>query len=388
MFFERDFIKEDQSEGVLCKQFLRGYLESFTCKFAAMEEPASPPHLSPDDDVPLVIPDGTSLESTTATSSLFDFNTLTPLPPETLGIHFDPPMATSDQKSHHRPPLAPLKVKTHKRNATKKYGQCLTDTIYQLPDGWRKQCVQRKTGASAGGWDVYVLPPKGGKLRSNSDILRFVRDNPSIPINPELVNMERPIDKHGKCPMTPKIRSLEEALRIVQSTGQMPEKGTLRNVSHLTKSYARNHHIKLSPNNGHRNLFTTEQVMALESHFASAIVSPSEDQVNIWADELHLERDAVKAWFLSRWKAKLEYEASLNCEIVYEGTTSRRPVKFDIDSSTLCEPQDSSTQENYEIVIDLDDEDYECVEPEVEIVTEDDSLEEIEIDEHNVEDDF
>ena len=71
------------------------------------------------------------------------------------------------------------------------------DSSYVLPDGWTKTVVTRKSGASAGVYDVYLTPPKGKRLRSNNDILRFAVQNPNVPLDPDFVNMEPPIDENG-----------------------------------------------------------------------------------------------------------------------------------------------------------------------------------------------
>ena len=71
----------------------------------------------------------------------------------------------------------------------------LRDQWFELPGGWRKQIVTRKQGATAGGYDVYIYPPVGKKLRSNNDILRWVQANPTEEIDCVWVNMKVPLNQ-------------------------------------------------------------------------------------------------------------------------------------------------------------------------------------------------
>jgi len=77
-----------------------------------------------------------------------------------------------------------------------------SDRWIDLHDGWRKHVVLRKTVRA----DVYLLTPFGKRLRSYSDILRWVQANPTETINPVLVNMGCPINDEGKIVITDKIQ--------------------------------------------------------------------------------------------------------------------------------------------------------------------------------------
>lgn len=48
----------------------------------------------------------------------------------------------------------------------------LTDPA--LPSGWRRECVQRKTGKTEGLYDVYIFSPEGKKFRSRVELARFL----------------------------------------------------------------------------------------------------------------------------------------------------------------------------------------------------------------------
>jgi len=70
-----------------------------------------------------------------------------------------------------------------------------SDQWFDLPDGWRKQIVTRKTGNTAGTCDVYVHPPGGGKrLRSTNEIAQWVLANPNGAIDLASVNMSVPVE--------------------------------------------------------------------------------------------------------------------------------------------------------------------------------------------------
>ena len=67
------------------------------------------------------------------------------------------------------------------------------DEWYDLSGGWKKRCMQRKAGSSQGSWDVYLYPPGDIKrLRSSTELMRFVKDHPEMSIDPLEVNMDLP----------------------------------------------------------------------------------------------------------------------------------------------------------------------------------------------------
>ena len=86
---------------------------------------------------------------------------------------------------------------------------------YFLPDGWKKILSRRGSTVSGPlrGFDVYLVAPVPyKKLRSNVDIHKFMSTHPGVPLNPDFVNMEKPIDQtgrtSGKTPSTMKLRQV------------------------------------------------------------------------------------------------------------------------------------------------------------------------------------
>ena len=87
---------------------------------------------------------------------------------------------------------------------------------FDLPDGWRKKITRRMTGKAAerGSVDVYIYPPKGPKLRSSQDLLKWIMKNPNYKIDPSFVNFERTGERtHHPSPSTQKVIELLEMLR-------------------------------------------------------------------------------------------------------------------------------------------------------------------------------
>ena len=60
------------------------------------------------------------------------------------------------------------------------------------------------------------------KLRSNVDIQKFVSTHPGVPLNPDYVNMEKPIDQtgrtSGKTPSTMKLRQVIRNWTFIKQT--------------------------------------------------------------------------------------------------------------------------------------------------------------------------
>ena len=99
------------------------------------------------------------------------------------------------------------------------------DEWYDLPGGWKKRAMQRKSGSSAGGWDVYLHPPAPGKrLRSSTELMRFVKDHPEMDIDPLFVNMDLPfrVSADGKPSIA--TQKLITAIKEIKEKGSISEK--------------------------------------------------------------------------------------------------------------------------------------------------------------------
>ena len=87
------------------------------------------------------------------------------------------------------------------------------DTIYDktFRGGWRKFINRRKDVTKV---DTTVITPSGKKLRSNVELLKFLRENPSYlkEINPREVNFDKNPEHARKCSGTVKkfIQNVEE----------------------------------------------------------------------------------------------------------------------------------------------------------------------------------
>ena len=126
--------------------------------------------------------------------------------------------AYSNKGNEGTPSFAPSKIPVPK---VPKSG----DEWYDLPGGWKKRAMQRKSGSSAGGWDVYLHPPPPGKrLRSSTELMRFVKDHPEMDIDPLYVNMDLPfrVSADGKPSIA--TQKLITAIKEIKESGSISEK--------------------------------------------------------------------------------------------------------------------------------------------------------------------
>ena len=99
------------------------------------------------------------------------------------------------------------------------------DEWYDLSGGWKKRCMQRKSGSSTGTWDVYLYPPGDVKrLRSSTELMRFVKDHPEMSIDPLEVNMDLPfkVSPDGKPSLA--TQKLITAIKEIKERGSISEK--------------------------------------------------------------------------------------------------------------------------------------------------------------------
>ena len=99
------------------------------------------------------------------------------------------------------------------------------DEWYDLSGGWKKRCMQRKSGSSTGTWDVYLYPPGDVKrLRSSTELMRFVKDHPEMSIDPLEVNMDLPfkVSPDGKPSLA--TQKLITAIKEIKERGSISQK--------------------------------------------------------------------------------------------------------------------------------------------------------------------
>ena len=99
------------------------------------------------------------------------------------------------------------------------------DEWYDLSGGWKKRCMQRKSGSSMGGWDVYLYPPGDVKrLRSSTELMRFVKDHPEMSIDPFEVNMDLPFKVSADGKPSVATQKLITAIKEIKERGSISEK--------------------------------------------------------------------------------------------------------------------------------------------------------------------
>ena len=99
------------------------------------------------------------------------------------------------------------------------------DEWYDLSGGWKKRCMQRKAGSSQGSWDVYLYPPGDIKrLRSSTELMRFVKDHPEMSIDPLEVNMDLPFKVSPDGKPSVNTQKLITAIKEIKERGSISEK--------------------------------------------------------------------------------------------------------------------------------------------------------------------
>ena len=67
----------------------------------------------------------------------------------------------------------------------------LTEIIYPLPHGWKKNCCKRRNNASKD-WNVYVISPDGETLQSSAEIEEYLSWNPQVKCDKSVTNTDLP----------------------------------------------------------------------------------------------------------------------------------------------------------------------------------------------------
>ena len=79
-----------------------------------------------------------------------------------------------------------VELKKHKNSAHQ-----LTEIIYPLAYGWKKNCQKRRNNASKD-WNVYVTSPDGEMLQSCAEIEEYLSWNPQVKCDKNVTNTDQP----------------------------------------------------------------------------------------------------------------------------------------------------------------------------------------------------
>ncbi|TRY76781.1 hypothetical protein TCAL_14764 [Tigriopus californicus] len=180
-----------------------------------------------------------------------------------------------------------------------------TDCVVAFPEGWTKRCTQRRGGASAGKWDMYLTAPDGTRLRSSVELLSYVVSH-RIRIDPTYLNFDRVIrpgvDVSSLTPgaqsLIRKIKYLEEhdfdpsGLSMIVKAPQAPKARKIRSRdSAPTKS-----HMSLSKLSQRIPPLKPKHEKYLQRQLAK-VQYPSPHQIRYMAMQLKLDIAVVSAWF-------------------------------------------------------------------------------------------
>ena len=61
-----------------------------------------------------------------------------------------------------------------------------------LPYGWEKKCIRRPDGKNKGRWDIYLRPPNGNQLRSQAQLLEYLKKYSDVPHDATVTHFRRP----------------------------------------------------------------------------------------------------------------------------------------------------------------------------------------------------
>lgn len=212
---------------------------------------------------------------------------------------------------------------------------------YDCPDGWKRR-IYKRTGKSVVKYDIYVFPPAGdGRktrvLRSSLDILRYMNENPCVPIDPYAVNMD--LDPAGcESRANSKTVKFAKAIEFIKASKDPVSEEQIHCLMNLnpgkkvkaakpaaaSKAAAPQPLRPFHPTNAQQNLALARRylldqptpawpkrtVLILEKLFLESVCMPTKKQFETWSRGLDLQPEEMSSWFHRRWKAKLRYEAS------------------------------------------------------------------------------
>lgn len=207
------------------------------------------------------------------------------------------------------------------------------EQVYELPGGWEKKIVPRKSGASVGRWDTYLIAPDGTKIRSNQDLIKYCAGT-GTQIDPLVINMDKscvedkPADGSRMKPNKSVIQ-LSEALRRISNCGQslhydnsfrgFTAPAVVASSSSTTEYYGEADEMLVRSLPTHE--FTARQVEYLERQYAKLDTFPTLNVFKFLARQLKMDQQHIEAWFKEKNRADGDWK--IDCDYL----DHERPVK-------------------------------------------------------------
>lgn len=203
--------------------------------------------------------------------------------------------------------------------------------VTHLTGGWIKEEVRRKSGKTQGKWDIYLTSPKGTRLRSNVELMRYLAQQNEQNPDPKVVNFTRT----AACPSSSHDGKREIAQRMLQPGIEVLSSS--RKVTNLYKPTVFRGKAR------HRPTMKESEVMYLERQLGK-IGLPNWDHLLNLSIRLNREPRVIHAWMASRL-AKLKKHRG----------TGHILKTFDVLEEDLVDPlpfEDQQVAQSYEIEYD------------------------------------
>jgi len=91
----------------------------------------------------------------------------------------------------------------------------MSEVHVPLPGSWVKTFSQRKSGTTMGGWDVYMKPPVGKRVRSNPELIKYCKEK-EVKIDPGVINLATVLPKDHR-----EFRSTKQFSRLSDELGPL-----------------------------------------------------------------------------------------------------------------------------------------------------------------------
>jgi len=193
------------------------------------------------------------------------------------------------------------------------------EQVYELPGGWVKKIIPRKSGTSQGQWDAYLFTPDGTKIRSNQDLIKYLAAT-GLQIDPYVINMDKSCVKDkegGRSKPSKGVMVLRDALRRMASGEQVTPDNSFRGfkdpnapaVTSSSSSYAfekseyySDAEVRLLPA---PHEFTARQIEYLERQYEKLDPFPTPKVFRYLAKQLKVDQRHVESWFEEKNRPEL-----------------------------------------------------------------------------------